>query len=265
MNIEEDRIINYIEEGIINFKNISFQIIKEMATRPTPPDVHNELDYGHAILDTQDQLNKYLYAYGSMIERQWTPMFDALNLSSENIEIIDYACGQGLASMLFFDKWKEKKMLLQKITLIEPSKIALNRANKILQCYLPKQYLPNAKIKIINKKLDDVVENDIQANDNTIKLHLFSNIVDMNVFNIKELLDKITTIKGKNYFMVVSSDRNSFGGTKRLDMFHSYFKNNNNLYKNIKIKTDSFVIKNPSTHPEAKDFNVRFVYIEIEA
>ncbi|SMN11430.1 hypothetical protein SPBRAN_1702 [uncultured Candidatus Thioglobus sp.] len=258
MNIEQDKIINAIEAGAINKDNVSFELIKRVATTPTPPDVHRELDYGHAILDTQDQLNKYVYAYGSMIFHQWIPMFNQLNLFSSNVVIIDYACGQGLASMLFFDKHKDTNNC-SNITLIEPSKIALNRAEKILQCYLPK-----AKIKTINKVLDDVTKNDIQTDDNAIKIHLFSNIIDMNVFNIKTLFDKITVNKGRNYFIAMSSDRNSFGGTERLDDLHNNFDKNSHLYKIIKIETDSFVMENPSTHPGAKDFNIRFVYIEIE-
>ncbi len=252
--MEQDKIINAIESGEINTSNISFDKVKNIATKPIPPDVHKELDYGHAILDTQDKLNKYFYAYGSMIAHQWIPMFDRLKFASDNMEIFDYACGQGLASMLFFDKYKDANCL--DITLIEPSTIALNRAEKILQCYLPK-----AKVKTINKVLDDVAEGDMQTKSNTIKFHLFSNIVDMNVFNINELLDKITKIKGKNYFIAVSSDRDSFGGKERLDMFYNYFKNNN-LYKVDKRKTDSFVRKNPAMYSSAKDFNVRFVYIE---
>ncbi|SMM99372.1 hypothetical protein SPONN_505 [uncultured Candidatus Thioglobus sp.] len=258
MNTEQDKVINAIENGTINTGNISFDLIRKEAITPNPPDVHRELDYGHAILDTQDQLNKYVFAYGTMIYYQWIPMFNSLNLSLSNVAIIDYACGQGLASMLFFDKHKDTSNC-SNITLIEPSKIALNRAEKILQCYLPK-----AKIKTINKVLDDVTKNDIQIDDNAIKIHLFSNIIDMNAFNIKALFDKITVNKGKNYFIAMSSDRNSFGGTERLDDFHNNFDKNSHLYKIIKIKTGSFVMENPSIHPESKDFNIRFVYIEIE-
>ena len=57
-----------IKSGVISLGNISFDTIRCLAISPTPPDVHNELNYGHAILDSQDQLNKYIYAYGSMIK-----------------------------------------------------------------------------------------------------------------------------------------------------------------------------------------------------
>lgn len=257
--MEQDKIINAIEIGEINTGNVSFNKVKRIATSPTPPDVHSELNYGHAILYTQDQLNKYLYAYGSMISRQWVPMFNRLEPASNDIEIIDYACGQGLASMLFFDKHKNMRLFASSLTLIEPSKIALNRAKNILQCYVPK-----TKIKTVNKKLDNISENDIQTNNNTTKIHLFSNIVDMNVFDITPLIDKIIFTKGRNYFIAMSSDRNSFGGTERLDAFYKYFKEKINLYRVIKIKTDSFIMENPSAHPQAKNFNIRFAYIEIE-
>ena len=267
MNEKQDKIIESIENEEINVDNISFDLIKRIATNPTPPNVHNELNYGHAILNTQDQLNKYIYAYSSMIKHQWIsmikhqwfPMFNSLKFTSNNVEIIDYACGQGLASMLLFDKHKNIRNFSSNIILIEPSEIALNRAKKILQCYSPK-----AKVKTINKTLDNITEDDIRTDDDIIKIHLFSNILDMEGFNIASLFNKITTTKGKNYFIAMSSDRGSFGGTERLNIFHELFKNND-LHKIIKIKSDSHVMENPSTHPESKDFNIRFVYIETEA
>lgn len=257
--MEQDKIIEHIENRTINSEDISFNTIKSFATNPTPPDVHKELDRGHAILDTQDQLNKYLYSYSSMIEHQWVPMFSSFKLTSNNIEIIDYACGQGLASMLFLDRHKKIKNTILNITLIEPSKIALRRAGGILQCYLPK-----AKITSINKKLDDVTKEEIQLNSDTTKIHLFSNIVDIDVFDINLLLNKITTHKGKNYFMVMSSDRLNFGGTRRLDDFYGYFNKNNNLFTIVKKAKDSFTQINPSNHPGKKDFKIQFVYIETE-
>ncbi len=54
--MEQDKIIEHIENRTINSEDISFNTIKSFATNPTPPDVHKELDRGHAILDTQENL-----------------------------------------------------------------------------------------------------------------------------------------------------------------------------------------------------------------
>ncbi len=257
---ERDSIISKIDRKQVNSQNITFDLIKRLATNPTPPDVHNELDRGHAILSTQDQLNKYLFAYGSMVKHQWTSFLEPLNLNSDSVEIIDYACGQGLASMLFFDRFRNKSNAVKKITLIEPSEIAMRRAKSILECYAPQ-----AKISTINKRFDDIGINELHTDDNAVKIHLFSNIIDIEGFDIVSLFNKVILNKGKNHFIVLSSDRSNHGGSKRLDLFFNCFKDNDIRYKIIKKSMDSFVVENPSPHPESKDFNVKSINIGIEA
>lgn len=97
----EEKIISAYKSEDISSGNISFKTIRCLAISPTPPDVYNELNYGHAILDSQDQLNKYIYAYSLMIKHQCDRIFELLQFTSTNLAIIDYACGQGLASIFF--------------------------------------------------------------------------------------------------------------------------------------------------------------------
>jgi len=240
----EDKIINAIKSGEINYDNIS--------------NVHHELRSGHAILDTQDQLNYYFHSYGPMIKAQCIPLFKALKFTSTNVELIDYACGQGLASMLFFDKHKNSKNVTSSITLIEPSKIALERSKYILHCYAP-----DANIKPINKTLDNITNADIQTSNDATKIHLFSNILDIDEFSIPALFEKITTTKGENHFLAMSSDRLNFGGSPRMDKFYNCFKDNNDFYEIKKIKTNSFTRPNTSNHQGSKDYDVRFLYVNV--
>ena len=142
----EDKIIAAIKSGVISSGNISLDIIRCLAISPTPPDVHNELNYGHAILDSQDQLNKYIYGYGSMIKHQCDRIFELLQFTSTNLATVDYACGQGFASMFFFDKHQKSRNITSSVTLIEPSQIALERSKHTMQCYAPQ-----AKIYTLNK------------------------------------------------------------------------------------------------------------------
>jgi hypothetical protein len=83
------------------------------------------------------------------------------------------------------------------------------------------------------------------------------------VFSIPELFDKIITTKGENHFLAMSSDRSNYGGSARMDEFYNYFKDNSHLYAIKEIKTDSFTVTNPSNYPGSKDFDVRFVYVEV--
>lgn len=216
--MEQDKIINTIESGGINTDNISFDTIQELARRIRGNiDVWDQLGRGRNVLKTQQQLNQYWHSYSPMIKNQWEVVLNDIDFTNKNnIEIVDYACGQGLASILFLEKYKINIAL--NIILIEPSKIALNRADSILQCYAPK-----AKIKNINKKLDDITQEDIRVNGNTVKVHLFSNILDIDDFNIVDLLDKIITNKGFHHFLAVSHNRNFNGGSERLREVYDIF------------------------------------------
>ena len=69
-----------------------------------------------------------------------------------NMEIIDYGCGQGGASIRFLDKfYQDFKTYISKIKLIEPSSLALQRARRTLE-----NYSSDIQIVVINKKLNHV-------------------------------------------------------------------------------------------------------------
>ncbi len=230
--MEQDKIINAIENKETNPENISFAKIRKMACNFRTPGVSvwRDLGRGRNILETQEQLNQYWYSYAPMIKAQWKQIFNDIDLSNNgNIEIIDYGCGQGLASILFFDKWQQNRIVTSKITLIEPSKIALNRAESILRCYLQK-----GKIISVNKTLDNVDQKEIQTNGDTVKMHLFSNILDIEDFNIDNLLSKIFKIKsnGLHHFLAVSHNRDFDGGSERLRKAYNIFtdKQYSNLF-----------------------------------
>ncbi len=242
--MEQDKIINAIENKEINPENISFAKIRKMACNFRTPGVSvwRDLGRGRNILKTQEQLNQYWHSYAPMIQAQWKQILNDIDLSNNgNIEIIDYGCGQGLASILFFDKWQQNRIVTSKITLIEPSKIALNRAESILRCYLQK-----GKIISVNKTLDNVDQKEIQTNGDTVKIHLFSNILDIDDFNIDNLLSKILKIKGLHHFLAVSHNRNFDGGSERLRNAYKIFTDEK--YSN------SFTTKE-HTKPTIKEFN----------
>ena len=87
-------------------------------------------------------------------------------------------------SMLRYLPHQLLRKICSKIKLIEPSSLALNRAKKVLQ-----YYSPNTKIVDINKKLDDLDTKDLETNKNLGKIHLFSNILDIDGFDIAKLFN----------------------------------------------------------------------------
>lgn len=91
-----------------------------------------ELNHGVAVLKTTDAMNCYMASYGQAHKEKIDEAVKAFpwkELNSE-IEIIDWGCGQGLASVHFINYLNKNHLIskLQKVTLIEPGKPALERA-----------------------------------------------------------------------------------------------------------------------------------------
>jgi hypothetical protein len=166
----------------------------------------------------------------------FTKLLEYLDFSNNpKIKILDYACGQGLGSIVFLNHiekyYKYSLCNLMKIILIEPSIVALERAKLLLN--------ESAELQCINKYLDDLVEADLKTNDTPIKVHIFSNILDMGdtYFNLQNLVDVILKSQGGiNYFVCVSAlnkDKldgfmhmfKSYKGFKELSSFDGKFTN----------------------------------------
>jgi len=239
-------------------------------------DLWESLNRGTSILQNEDQLDQYLFSYGKMhhakLAEAYVELFKELKENNKfdrdksQIEIIDYACGQGIAAFILlncFDRVNFPIDNILKITLIEPSTIALNRANFLLK--------DSAKIVQVNEKLDNIAIKDLKTNPSSIKIHLFSNILDMgdDSFSLERLAEKIKfEQKGENYFVCVSV-RNQFKLTKFVEnIIETKIKSplfdfliDDELEKSDKsIKTESE--KSVLFSSETKLKNVKFISID---
>ena len=98
-----------------------------------------------------------------------------------------------------------------------------------------RKYHNDIKINTVNKDLDSLNNNDLENLGSQMKLHLFSNILDIDLFSLKLLIEKIEcNFKGKNYFVCVSSYITDLK-TNRLDSFMSHFKNYGNFKVHVSI------------------------------
>lgn len=113
------------------------------------------LNHGTALLQNEEQLCCYLSAYGEMHKEKLRGALShfPFKMLDKSLEIIDWGCGQGLASVYMIDCLRHFGLTdkLKKITLIEPSSTALSRAKlnikqaigeedvyvECLNCYLP--------------------------------------------------------------------------------------------------------------------------------
>lgn len=183
-------------------------------------------------LQTEHELCAYMVAYGEMHWAKCRAAFQNFPFQSlnANFEIIDWGCGQGVASVTIIEmlREREKLNLLRKITLIEPSKAALNRAF----ANVDKATNYNTTVLTLHKYLPyKNVDTEIQsiAYEYPIVIHLFSNILDIQTINLEYLAKIVGSIGPKHYIMCMGP-KNS--GSYRIDQFCSIF-NVSDLISNI--------------------------------
>jgi len=214
-----------------NFQAIRDISVKQFNQYENQNDIFYSLGRGVKILKEEAQLYSYINSYGNMHEAK---MISALHylpldeLDCKNIEIFDWACGQGLASVVLHEyiNNNKSKLNISRVVLIEPSEIALKRAALHVR-----HFAKQCEIKTILKDIDSVQHTDIQSNANTIKIHLFSNILDVDGFSMQHLISLIAqTQKGNNYFVCVSPYITD-AKTARIDKFVQHFANNYDSYK----------------------------------
>lgn len=179
---------------IERIKEITFKKIRSVAidfTKRLPSELSAELydsiQHGICLLQSEPELNMYLHALGLMHEAKLQYAFEHLSEDFINypiIDIIDYGCGQAIGTICYSDFLKKNSLAqkVRKITLIEPSEIAIKRA-----ALHASVFFPNAEIITINKGFDDLVEDDFCISTEIPTLHIFSNVLDLahDCFNLK--------------------------------------------------------------------------------
>lgn len=181
------------------------------------------LNQGVDLLDSHELMCQYIFSYGNMHEAKIQKALSSIRNPKEvfntDIAIVDWGCGQGLATVCFFDFLKSQGIPnnAQKVILIEPSEQALERAKLHTNVYLNDE----TKIELVNKYLDDVEKKDIATNQ-SITLHFFSNIIDVPQIDLKKLAQLVgENVSGEHYFFCVSPLIE--GRSHRLDAFYNYF------------------------------------------
>lgn len=182
------------------------------------------VNHGVDLLNSDIQLCAYISAYGEMHWAKCRAAFQNFPFDEglkTNFEVVDWGCGQGIATISFIEMLRErdKLHLLRKVTLIEPSDVALNRASinidratnhqiSILryQKYLPYQGADN-EIKGIEYEFPIVI-------------HLFSNILDIQTIDLEQLA-RLVGREGRKHYIMCMGPTNS--GAYRINQFCSIF------------------------------------------
>lgn len=186
--------MSYIED-LATIIDVSFDKILKLAKEYVPSTRKNNpwigLNHGVKLLSNDDELAQYLAAYGQMHREKLNAALDTIDNPSQyfsrDITIIDWGCGQGLATMCFYDYMRNLGIepAVKKIILIEPSTASVTRAQMHLE-----KFSQSASISSVNKYINEVAPSDINITNNCTVLHFFSNILDIESVNL-EILSKL--------------------------------------------------------------------------
>lgn len=202
--------------------NISFVGMRDTAISLLPIDrtrrnkLYDDLERGKGILDDDDHLNMYLHSFGKMHKAKLDMAFNSMSgadVFGEEVEVFDWGCGQGTATICLLDFLKEKHLTpnIKQIYLVEPSSAATKRASDVIKCYNP-----SYSVSTITKDFDSLETSDFKRT-NTRKVHLFSNILDVEAFDLAKFIHLFQQVFGSdNYFICVGP---YYSNNRRVDEF----------------------------------------------
>lgn len=191
-------------------------------------ELYASLNRGVCALDSEPLLQMYFYAYGDMHIAKLNYAFNHLQkyvVESPEIEIIDYGCGQGLATMCYHDFIKEMnpRQKVVKITLIEPSDVAMSRAELLCS-----KFFPEAQLVSIQKDFESLNSSDIMTSQQIPTLQLFSNVLDVVSYDIEVFAQLVKDISyGDCEYVIVSP---MISGRQRVRLMTFYEILDNYLY-----------------------------------
>lgn len=202
---------------------------------------HPEVNHGVSLLRTDDGLNCYIAAYGESHKRKAFRAIEDLPFAElrESIEIVDWGCGQGLASLCLIEKMRERNLFqnIKKITLIEPSTAAMNRAKLNVSLAAPEIQITTYQLGLpptIPLGFDCI--SDIEYN-KPITIHLFSNILDIETIDLKKLAELITATGHKHYVLCIGPANRR---EDRINAFCRYFQLPSSAYFSSYRNTEFF-------------------------
>jgi len=196
--------------------------VTEAAIRPP----FDNLDNGTRVLSDESECISYISLYGGhhfykLYAAYASTKFE--NIEGADIEIIDWGCGQALATCVLIDYLIEKNINLNvsSITLIEPSTVSLQRGRSLVQRMFQNNPSTDSVVRLVNKYIDDLTSNDLVSEPDSIKIHLFSNIIDVQGFNLTRLYQlMVNSFHGINRVICTSPDN---GRQQRLETFYNLF------------------------------------------
>ena len=231
MLIEQNTIYAYKLQHIENptfddVQRLARTFIKDLP-QPMVNEIYDDLNRGIDQLTAEPQMLVYLYSFGNMHQAKLNRAFEQLPdafLQQPEIRIVDYGCGQAIGTMCYADYLAERHLsqTIKSVTLIEPSEICLKRAALHIS-----QFFPDAEIHTICKTFNDLTDDDLANPDDIPTLHILSNVLDIQKFDLKDFATLINNnLSHYNQFICVGPYFNYSDKDVRMTEFAEYFNGN---------------------------------------
>ncbi|PSB08858.1 hypothetical protein C7B62_15235 [Pleurocapsa sp. CCALA 161] len=217
---------------------------KYLANPKTVSSALRLIDHGRKILQYNEEVDTYIAFYGAQHYYKLIEAFNALDMSifrDQKLEIISYGCGAATdaCSLISYCRSKQINLPFNALILIEPSQIALERGIQYINQALYLEESKKIKINKVNKSLESLEENDIFSNSKITKLHVFSNILDLQEINLQKLVSLLKNTQVEtNYFICISPK--NYNGNQRIDTF---YQNMSSAFNLSTISTNNFNFK----------------------
>ncbi len=194
------------------------------------------MDHGTACLSNEEQLCCYMAAYGAMHKGKLNKILSDFPVDriDSDVEIIDWGCGQGIASVALISFLRKAQLdgKIKKVTLIEPSVVALSRAKlNVSRCVDDSVCIETLNLYLPANNNSCQVVNELCIEE-PICIHLFSNILDIPAINLKALANLISSSGYRHYFLCVGPAN---WGNTRIEQFCKYFTTDpKNIFSNYR-------------------------------
>ena len=189
------------------------------------PWTHPELKHGINLLASDVALNCYMSAYGDMHVTKCRAAMMNFPFSEihGSIEIVDWGCGQGIGSATIIEILKQRNLLqwLRKVTLIEPSRSAIERANDNIRTLTHDTVEIDVKNFFLpsNDSAEGETLSPIGYKYNNV-IHVFSNILDVTTIDLGAVARMVASAHGKHFILCIGTKN---GAAYRIEKFCSVF------------------------------------------
>lgn len=216
------------QDKIKSLEKVSFDEIRKIANEELrgldsdqADQLYSELERGVALLETHQQLCYYLRSFGPMHQAKLLDAFGKIpKIAFQNdLDIVDWGCGQAMGTVNFFDYLRGFGLAsnVKKVTLIEPSTSALERAKDHVEAYDDFDF----ELKTIDEFFENLDSSYFKSTEDRSVFHIFSNILDVQQIDLKHLADIVDDSIVSNNYLVCVGPQNA--GNHRLDSFFRYF------------------------------------------